>query len=361
MNPDAAALPTARACFRATVVGVLLAGGLATSDVAARVTRLRVEGDDWSCAYVAWKTPLTEQLLLQTCALEPGAPSHFLFDWRDSFVALPGAVRSLSADARWAVSSAASMGDGSEVLLHDLQHGGSTRVTTTALGQPSLGSNFGARMTADGARVLFTSAASDLLPPGAGSPSVLEWQRQDASLVLRAADAQLLESSADGDVIVVARTGTSQPRFTLLQRGPGREETYCVAGASVCEFLGLSPDGRWLAYAHAVSGEPLARVLRDRAAGVDFLLPGFVRGLGHVLFDQASQQVAYDAPVADAPGGHGLRLRQLVDGSEQAVFFDRPVRWWDSPAAFGPDRLLAVASDTTVIVSLDTVFEHGFD
>lgn len=349
-----------RGLHRMAAFVALLGGGLVASDVAARATRLLVQGDDWQCAYRPWKTLLGAQLLVDTCPLFPGAPTHFLFDWQGSFVPLPPAVRALSADARWAVSSADSMGDAGQVLLHDLQQSVSTRVTTTAGGQPSRGPNFGARLSADGALVLFTSAAGDLLPPDAGSVAVLEWRRADRALVLRAADARLLGASADGEVIVVSSTSTLQPRFTLRQRDSGAAETYCVAGASVCEFLGLSPDGRWLAYAHAVSGEPAARVLRDRLAGTDFELPGFMRDAGHVLFDQQSQQLAYDAPLP-AGSGHGLRLRQLADGSERAVYFDRPLVWSDAPVAFGPDGLLAVYDGTTVVVSLDTVFGTDFD
>src|SRR5687768_10660767 len=135
----------------------LLFSLFATHDAAARTTRLFIEGNDWGCGYGSFNTWLAERLLVATCPLSPGAPGYFLFDWRGSFEPVPDGVRALSADARWAVRSADQMGDGAQVWLHDLQDGRNTRVTTTAGGAASAGSNFGARLTADGERVLFTS------------------------------------------------------------------------------------------------------------------------------------------------------------------------------------------------------------
>jgi hypothetical protein len=343
-------------------VCVLLISLFATHDAAARTTRLYIEGDDWHCGYGSYDTWVADRLLVATCRLSPGAPSHFLFDWRASFMPVPDGVRGLSADARWAVRSGDQMGDGTQVWLYDLQNGSTTRVTTTAGGSASAAWNFGARLTADGERVLFTSGRGDLLPPGAGDVAVLEWRRSDASFTLRAANAHLLGASADGDVIVVFNTHLLQPWFALHDRDSGSAETYCVPQASVCEFLGLSPDGRWLAYAHAASGEPVGRILRDRTSGEEVTLPGFVRGFGRVRFDHDSERMAYVAADVGSASGYVLRVRQLADGSEQAVFFDRPVYSYYSAAAFGPDRLLAVNdSSTTAIVSLDALFEHGFD
>jgi Tol biopolymer transport system component len=324
--------------------------------VSAAPKRLLLQGDDWVCAYAPFRTHHADRLLVDACGI-----ARELYDWQDGFVALPADVRDLSPDGRWAAGSDARFDD-TQVFLYDLlPPGGANRVTTTELGQPSTGRNSGAVVTADGTHVLFTSFALDLLPAGSGGVAVLEWRRSDGALTLRAASAHLLGASADGDVLVTYNTSLLEPHFAVHDRSTGARETHCVAGASVCEFLGLSPDGRWLAYAHAAAGQPSGRVLRDRTTGQEWELAGFERGRGSVAFDAQSQRVAYDAPTAADPATHGLRVRDLPDGVEQAVFFDRPLSWFVAPAAFGPDRLLAVYDGTTVIVSLDTIFAQGFD
>lgn len=354
-----------RAAHAAVRLSLAVALLLATAGADARVTWLMISGDGWSCGSWARPTHAVSQLLVSSgCAFSSPAPDYgrygfvHRYDWARGFVPGPALARGLSADGRWMVSSEPLIDSRpSDVWLDDLETGSRTRVSRPADGSASLGANYGARLSADGERVLFSSNSPNVAAMTTALPAVLEWRREDGAITLLETDASLLAASADGQVLVVSPTFLFVPDIKLIDRRTGRVELYCSAADLFCNLLSLSPDGRYLAYEHG--GNPPARVVRDRLSGTDEILPG----RGGVVFDQASTRMAWNEPVGGAdPHAYRIVVRNLADGSESDVFLGKKIYDWTVPAAFGPGAAFAVQDDGIVgITSLDLVHGNGFE
>ncbi|WP_107501678.1 TolB family protein [Streptomyces viridosporus] len=124
----------------------------------------------------------------------------------------------LSADGRYAAySQRHPRGGPGELWVHDLRTGGEEQANVTPDGLPSTGDTVGMSLSADGSRIAFASSAGDLGGAVSGTGTETHAYVRD-----------------------LRRDVTTR----ILHEGAGRTAFWSAAR--------LSPDGRYLAYAHAV-------------------------------------------------------------------------------------------------------------
>lgn len=331
--------------FRDATIACVLATSMAH---AAPIIDLTVYGDDWACS-TSLLVSHSEKIAIDTrrchAEFESGTDIRSsLYRWTDNRflpIELPRDTRSLSADARFAVSGPPAMaGSSSQVLLHELDYG---TASTIAIGA------FAPQLTADGSAVLY----GDTL----GYRVLRRDLESGATTVVTTRTPHLLAASSDGQVLAVSGANPALRGYAILDASDDSVETLCSDILERPCFLGLSANGRWVAYrTTAASGTGYERRLRDRLTGLETTLPG---AEGHqplaVAFDHSSQRMLFSRPWDDC--GYSVFVRDLNSQQDRPVPGRGACPARGSASGFGPGSLVAVSG--RFVIDLDTIFHDG--
>ena len=306
---------------------------------AAAPVDLIVRGDDTSCNPGLTQSHAPELGLGGCHWLE----SFHIYDWRaNRFIGptLPYDTVSLSADVRYALSGPRDMGSPDPIVLHDLATGVRTEVARGA---------FAPTLTADGAAVLYGEM---------GTYRTWRWHRATGTReVATDASPHLLAASADGRYVVVKGQAYTLYGQVLIDTSTGAREMLCADSYDWHCFLGLSPDGRWIAWRATLPGGARERRLRDRTTGIETVLPDPVSQFAplRVVFDPTSRRMLHLMPTPAC--GDGLYVRDLDTGVDAPLRTEGACPARGAPSAFGPDGLVAYSG--RFVASLDVLFAQG--